>query len=179
MVSTRERLDPRGFRRRNVDSAWWHWLVNGMAASPALSREARLRLLRRGGIEVRRAIVESGCFFFSADVSIGEWALINHGCYLDSRDHISIGDQCSLAMQVMLCTSTHDLGNALKRAGRYRTGPVVVGGGTWIGARAIVLPGVTIGPGCVIAAGSVVAEDTEPNGMYAGVPARRVRELER
>ena len=178
MLSTWERLAPRGFRRRNVDSAWWHWLVNGVAASPALDRHTRARLLRLAGIEVDKALVESGCFFFSAEVSLGDWSLINHGCYFDSRDRITIGANCSLAMQVMLCTSTHELGDELRRAGRYRTGPVSVGDGCWVGTRAIVLPGVTVGPGCVIGAGAVVVEDTAANGLYVGAPARRVRELD-
>lgn len=55
--------------------------------------------------------------------------------------------------------------------------PITVGDGCWIGARAVILPGVTIGDGCVIAAGAVVSKDCAPNGMYAGVPARRIREL--
>ena len=49
--------------------------------------------------------------------------------------------------------------------------------GTWIGANAIVLPGVRIGEGCVIAAGSVVVNDCEDNSLYAGVPARFIRKL--
>lgn len=54
---------------------------------------------------------------------------------------------------------------------------VRIGMGTWIGAGAVVLPGVTIGPGCVVAAGAVVVRHCEPNGLYAGVPARRVKEI--
>lgn len=53
-----------------------------------------------------------------------------------------------------------------------------VGDGCWIGANATILPGVTVAPGCVIAAGAVVTKDTEPDGLYAGVPARRVRDLD-
>ncbi|WP_372495087.1 acyltransferase [Nocardioides pinisoli] len=49
--------------------------------------------------------------------------------------------------------------------------------GAWIGAAVTVLPGVTIGPGCVVAAGSVVTADCQANGLYAGVPARRIRDL--
>jgi maltose O-acetyltransferase len=177
VVSTLARLDPRGFSRRNVDSIWWHWLVNRIAASPAFDRSSRARLLRRAGIELGSALVDSGCFFFGADVCLGEASLINHRCYFDSRDRIEVGSHCSLAMEVMLCTSTHELGDRVKRAGPYTTGPIAIGEGTWIGARAIVLPNVTIGPGCVIAAGAVVAEDAEPHGLYAGVPARRVRDL--
>ena len=163
---------------RNVNSAWWHWLVNVVAASPAVGRQARSVLLERAGIDVGQALVEPGCFFFGARVKLGDWAWINHRCYFDARDSIEIGSFCSLAMEVMLCTSTHDLGDARKRAGTYRSAPISIGPGTWLGTRAMVLPGVTIGPGCVVAAGSVVTGDLEPHGLYAGAPARRIRDLD-
>jgi maltose O-acetyltransferase len=78
----------------------------------------------------------------------------------------------------MFCTSPHDLGDAHKRAGAYRSAPIAIGAGTWIGTRAIVLPGVTVGPGCVIGAGSVVTGDLDAHGEYVGVPARRIRDLD-
>jgi maltose O-acetyltransferase len=171
------RLDPRAFARRDVDSACWHWFVNVLAASPAWSPEVRARLLRRAGIDAGTTKVESGCFFFGDNIAFGEWGWVNHRCYLDTRDKITLGDSAILAMEVMLCTSTHEIGDERVRAGEYRTGPVAIGNGCWLGARALVLPGVTVADGCVVAAGAVVAEDTEPNGVYAGVPARRVKDL--
>jgi acetyltransferase-like isoleucine patch superfamily enzyme len=48
----------------------------------------------------------------------------------------------------------------------------------WIGANAIILCGVTVGEGCIIASGSVVTKDCYPNGMYAGVPAKRIKDLD-
>lgn len=177
MVSLRERLDPRGFRRRNIDSAWWHWLVNDLAASPALDRRTRARILSRAGIDVGTAIVESGCFFFAANVSLGEYAVINHRCYFDSKDQITIGPRAGLAMETMLFTSDHELGDEAKRWAAFKTAPIVIGAGSWLGVRAMVLPGVTIGDGCIVAAGAVVTRDLEPNGLYAGVPAKRIRDL--
>lgn len=56
--------------------------------------------------------------------------------------------------------------------------PITVGKGCWIGANAIILPGVTIGDGCIIGAGAVVNKDCAPNGLYVGVPTKRVRDLE-
>jgi maltose O-acetyltransferase len=55
---------------------------------------------------------------------------------------------------------------------------VSVGNGSWLGTGVTVLPGVTIGEGCVIAAGAVVTADCAPDGLYAGVPARRIRDLD-
>lgn len=170
------RFDPRRFgTTANTNSVWWHWLVNVVAASPAIGRGGRSRLLALAGIEVGTALIEPGCFFFGRSVSLGPWAWINHRCYFDARDQITVGASCSLGMEVMLCTSTHELGGAEKRAGRYSSGPVAIGDGTWLGTRVLVLPGVTIGPSCVVAAGSVVTRDLEPHGLYAGAPARRIR----
>ncbi|MGZ4202627.1 MAG: acyltransferase, partial [Thermoleophilaceae bacterium] len=172
MIPIRERLDPRGFRRRNVDSAWWHWLVNVAAASPALDRRTRARLLRAAGIEIDKAIVEAGCFFFGANVSLGDYALISHGCYLDSKDRISVGARTGVAMGVALITSNHELGGELQRMGRFHTAPIEIGEGAWIGARSLVLPGVTVGDGSIVAGGAVVTRDVEPHSLYAGVPAK-------
>jgi maltose O-acetyltransferase len=163
---------------RNVNSVRWHWLVNVLAASPAVGRERRSRLLARAGVDVGKALVEPGCFFFGADVHLGEWTWVNHRVYFDSRDRIDIGAFCSIAMEVMFCTSTHAMGGPEKRAGEYRSAPIRVGDGTWIGTRAVVMPGVTIAPSCVIGAGAIVTKDTEPNGLYAGVPAKRIKDLD-
>ena len=102
---------------------------------------------------------------------------MNHRCYFDTRDRISVGARVAFGMEVMVCTSTHEPGDQQRRAGPYTTAPVTIGDGSWIGARALILPGVTVGEGCVVAAGAVVREDCEPGGLYAGVPARRVRDL--
>jgi maltose O-acetyltransferase len=57
--------------------------------------------------------------------------------------------------------------------------PVRIGSGCWLGAGVIIVPGVEVGAGCVIAAGAVVASDLPANGLYGGVPARRIDDLPR
>jgi maltose O-acetyltransferase len=111
------------------------------------------------------------------DVTIGRDTTINYGVFFDTSARVSIGRRCDVGMQVMFCTGTHDFGVSDRRAGQSVSRPIVVEDGVWIGARAIVLPGVTIGRGCVIAAGAVVATSCEPDGLYAGIPARRIRDL--
>ncbi|MGI2292887.1 acyltransferase [Paenibacillus sp. GXUN7292] len=66
-----------------------------------------------------------------------------------------------------------------KRAGESDRKPVTIGKGCWIGARATILPGVTVGDGCVIAAGAVVTKDCEPDSLYAGVPAIKIKSIEK
>ncbi|QYR20593.1 acyltransferase [Paenibacillus sp. sptzw28] len=80
-------------------------------------------------------------------------------------------------MDVLFCTSSHDPGTKHKRAGKNNGKPIIIGDGSWIGARSIILQGVTVGEGCIIAAGSLVNKDCEPNGLYAGIPAKRIKDL--
>jgi maltose O-acetyltransferase len=162
---------------RRSDSTLWHWLVNGVAASAAWTPAQRARLLRRGGIDVRNGQIQPGCFFFSDQIEFGEWVWINHRAYFDTRDLIRIGDRVGFGMEVMVLTSTHEPGDHDNRRGPYTTAPVTIGAGSWIGARATIMPGVTIGEGVTVAAGAVVTRDCEADGLYAGVPAKRVKEL--
>ena len=163
--------------RRSVYRRSWDLKVNAIAASFLLRPQTRLRLYRRCGLQVDTPKVQPGCWFFGSDVSIGADTWVAHRCYFDSRARIEIGRSCDLGMEVMLCTSEHEPGTHERRAGRFAPEPIVVGDGVYIGTRATVLAGVTIGDGCVIAAGAVVADSCEPDGLYAGVPAKRVKDL--
>ena len=112
------------------------------------------------------------------DLSIGERSFINRGTFIDAQAPVRIGRNVAIGHNVLLLTSTHTIGPHDCRAGQQTiVAPVTIGDGTWIGAAAAVLPGVVIGAGCVIAAGAVVTSDCEPDGLYAGVPAVRKRDL--
>jgi acetyltransferase-like isoleucine patch superfamily enzyme len=125
-----------------------------------------------------RVLITSGTRFskFGA-ISLADDTYLNHDCYFDAEAAITIGQRCSIADHVRFVTATHEVGDALSRAGKNVGKPIVVGSGTWIGSSAVILPGVTIGSGCIIAAGAVVSRDCEPDGLYAGVPAVRLRSL--
>jgi maltose O-acetyltransferase len=156
---------------------WREFLANTLAASPFLSPRIRRALYRRYGIRIplSSAIWPRG-YVSGSDITIGERCYFNFGCFLDEGP-IVIGDDCSFGMEVMLCTSSHELGESSRRGGAGTTKGITIGKGCWIGARAVILPGVTIGDGCVIAAGAVVTKDCEPNCLYGGNPARLIREL--
>ena len=77
----------------------------------------------------------------------------------------------------MIITYQHPIGVPGQCATPGEPRPAHVGDGTWIGAGAIILPGLTIGAGCVVAADAVVTRNCDPNEVYAGVPAKRLREL--
>ena len=155
-------------------------IVNHLAASHAINHQLRRRLLRWYGVEIDpSAVVKGGCFFGGPGVSIGSGTFVNVGCFFDGSGPIDIGASCNIGMEAMLCTSHHRTGARDRRATQPTEGRgITIGDGCWIGVRATILPGVTVADGCVIAAGAVLARDTEKDGLYAGVPAARLRDLE-
>jgi maltose O-acetyltransferase len=163
--------------RTSVASARWAFAVNGIAASPYVGMERRARILRRHGLELEDAQIWPRCYFHTADIRIGEGAILNHGVHIENVARVEIGARTGVGIFTTIITSAHDAGDHWQRPGAWKRLPVTIGSGCWIGARALILAGVTIGDGCVIAAGAVVTGDCEADGLYAGVPARRVRDL--
>jgi acetyltransferase-like isoleucine patch superfamily enzyme len=106
-------------------------------------------------------------------IRIGDRVFVNSGVVVMSVVEVTIGDDVALANEAyVMDTDSHGVeGRPVKDA------PVRIGDGTWVGARAIILPGVTIGRRCLIAAGAVVSRDVPDDTLVAGNPARVVREL--
>lgn len=153
--------------------------VNGLAGSELLPSHVRYLLLRAfPGFDMRRCIIEGGVQWWgSGPVSVGARAFINRGCLINHSGSVTIGDDVALGPGCALITASHETGPASRRAADGTTAPVTVGVGAWLGARVTVMPGVTIGPGAVIGAGSLVLADVPPNTVYAGAPAKFVRDL--
>lgn len=110
-----------------------------------------------------------------AVLDIGEDSFINNGTVLSARQHISIGKRCQVAPHVIIMDS--DFHGVEERNGPPPTKPIVVEDDVWLATRSMILKGVTIGKGSVVAAGAVVTRDVPPFTMVAGVPARHVRSL--
>ena len=155
----------------------WNLCVNVLAASPFLTGGLREMFYRQAGIDPNGTQIRPGVWFFSSKISFGPGGMINGGTHFENREKVTVGKRCFFGPQTMIGTSTHEIGDHDQRAGNYIGGEVFIGDGCWIGARATVLPGVTIAPGCIIAAGAVVIADTKPDGLYAGVPAVRKKNL--
>jgi acetyltransferase-like isoleucine patch superfamily enzyme len=119
--------------------------------------------------------VQMGCTFLNGrKVFLQERCVLNFGTLLDGRVHtITIGSDCSIGPRASILTLGHD---PQARNFANKGGDVVMGNRVWIGYGALVLPGVTIGEGAVIGAGSVVTKDVEPFSICAGIPARKVGE---
>lgn len=110
------------------------------------------------------------------NLTLGKNSAINQNCRLDNRGGIFIGDNVSISAEVCILTADH-APQSTDFAGRDK--PVRIENFVFIGTRAMVLPGVTIGEGAVIAAGAVVTRDVAPYAIVGGVPAKVIGERQR
>jgi maltose O-acetyltransferase len=115
--------------------------------------------------------VHMGCFFTGKKVSIGNNTVINRKCYLDGRGALVIGNNVSISPQSYIISMTHD-GQSSDFASIRTT--TQIDDYAWLGARSLILPGVHLGVGCIIGAGSVVTKDVPPYTIVAGSPARKI-----
>jgi len=153
------------------------WLRRGpLVTSPLLPAIVRRALLRLGGVKLGGLIYFfDRCFFESPHITIGNGCGIAKGCWFEGEGRIDVGDGCLFGPEVMILTSIHPRGpgGEISRTSEYRD--VSIGAGCFIGARAMIMPGVMIGAGTLIAAGAVVTKDCDPGALYAGVPAKRIQ----
>lgn len=156
----------------------WHFVVNVVAASCLAPRPVRFLLYRLCGLRVDTAGVLPGQYFWGKHVRIGKGAFINHNCFFDNNEAaIEVGEHTGIGAGTIILTGAHPIDPGIRRWGPVQGAPVKIGKGCWVGARVTILPGITVGDGCVIGTGAVVTRDCEPNGVYVGVPARRIRDL--
>lgn len=100
---------------------------------------------------------------------MGQNSVINENCRIDTRGGVLIGKNVVISSEAVILTATHDP-RSPQFEGVRKT--VFVHDYAWIGLRALILPGVTLGEGSVVAAGAVVTKSVQPGDTVAGVPAR-------
>ena len=158
---------------------WQDLIANRIASATLIPRPIRPAILGLAGFRVDRATIEPHVYWFgSGPVSIGNRAYINRRATINHSAAVTIGADVAIGPECQILTASHAIGTAERRCAEAFIAPVVIEDGAWIGARTIILPGVTIGAGSVVGAGSIVTESLEPNGTYIGAPARRVRDLD-
>lgn len=112
-------------------------------------------------------------FFNPVNIKIGEDTIVGQGVFLDGRDKLIIGDHVDIASEVMIYNSEHNVNSEDFKA---ICGGVEIGDYVFIGPRAIILPGIKIGKGAVVAAGAVVTKDVDEFTIVGGVPAAVIGE---
>jgi acetyltransferase-like isoleucine patch superfamily enzyme len=108
---------------------------------------------------------------------IGDRTFINYGTSIGATKSVTIGADCIVGPYVNIFDNHFHRVEPERRGERPDSLPVVIGDNVWLGARVIVLPGVTIGEGSVVGAGGVVTDDVPPRSLAVGSPARVVRTL--
>lgn len=120
------------------------------------------------------------CFITGYDkgclIEVGDNSVINRRCYLDGRSGITIGNNVNISAEVCLLTLQHDPESPTFAC---RGGAITIDDHAWIGMRAIVMPGIHVGEGAVVAAGALVTRDVAPYSIVAGVPAVHKKERPR
>lgn len=127
----------------------------------------------------KQSVVESYCCINNAvgNVTIGDYTRI--GIHSTIIGPVCIGQHVNLAQGVVVTALNHNFEDISKRIDKQgvSTKPVVIGDDVWIGANSVILPGVTIGNHCVVAAGAVVTKDVPDNTLVGGVPAKILKTL--
>ena len=148
-------------------------------ASPADDDARRINLLRQllGHLGDGAMLKPTLRCDYGTNISIGARTFINYDCLLLDCNRIQIGEDVQFGPGVHVYTATHPLDAELRISGLESALPVVIGDGAWIGGRAVICPGVTIGARTVVGAGSVVTRDLPAGVLAVGNPCRVLREL--
>ncbi|MBI4137287.1 acyltransferase [Candidatus Roizmanbacteria bacterium] len=139
------------------------------------SRKIRKAIYQLSGIRIGKGSTVHmwANFYEPKNIVIGEDTIIGDHAFLDGRDNLTIGNHVALASSVMIYNAQHDIDDEhFSPVSR----PVTIEDYVFIGPRAIILPGVTIGKGAVVAAGAVVSKDVAPFTVVGGVPAVKIRD---
>lgn len=153
--------------RPRVVQALWFAAMN-LAFTPwFVPATFRCVLLRWFGAQVgERVFIRHGVrVLWPWKLSIGSDSWVGEGVWLLNLEPIELGDNVCLSQEAFLCTGSHD---HRRPDFAYRNAPIRVGSGAWVGARAMLLPGVTVGQGAVVAAMTTVSRSVEPGRIVKG-----------
>lgn len=138
------------------------------------SHTFRKLMYRLAGVKIGRGTsIHMWCNFYDpVNVSIGEDTIIGDHAFLDGRAKLTIGNHVAFASSVMVFNSEHQVDDPEFKAIQEA---VTIEDYVFVGPRAIILPGVTIGRGAVVAAGAVVTKNVPAMTVVGGVPAKEIR----
>lgn len=126
------------------------------------------------GKEVDNVVVSPPFYTdFGKNINVGKGVFINSGCCFQDQGGITIGDRSLIGHQVVLATLNHNQ-DPMNREDMIPA-PINIGKNVWIGSKATILSGVTIGDNAIIAAGAVVNKDVPKNAIVGGVPAKIIK----
>lgn len=139
-----------------------------------LFRPWRIALLKLFGARVcwSSNVLPSCRIWQPWNLTMGAYACLSEGVDCYTVDKVSVGDQATVSQGVKFCTAGHDISSKVME---LTYAPINIGANAWVAGWSIILPGVTIGEGAVVAAGAVVTKDVEPWTVVGGNPARVIK----
>lgn len=149
------------------------WLLLASWTPPPLHRW-RVFLLRLFGADVHLTarVYSTAKVWYPPNLEMHAHAVIGPGVDCYCMDRIVIGEKAIISQRAFLCGGTHDITDANFQ---LQPRPITIGANAWVAAEAFVGPGIRVGERAVIGARGVLVKDAEPDGVYAGNPARRIK----
>jgi putative colanic acid biosynthesis acetyltransferase WcaF len=157
-----------------VEALWYFFALPIVRSHLVTSSAFRCRLLRIFGARVGRGVyIKPGLRVkFPWYLEIGDYSWLGEDLWIDNLAQVKIEAHCCLSQGVYLCTGNHDWSSFNMRLFRR---PITCRRGCWIGAKAMLCPGVVVGAGAIVTAGSVVTKDLPDMEVHAGNPAQFVK----
>lgn len=145
----------------------------GRLAGRVPSQTLRRLMLQFAGMQIGQGTViyGGGEYRCARKIRIGLGSSIGHGTKIDGRGTVTIGSSVNISSEAWIWTAEHDIQSV---AFDYTSAPVFIDDYAWIGGRTIVLPGVHIGKGAVVASGAIVTKSVNEYSIVAGVPAKQI-----
>lgn len=161
-------------RERIADLCWEY---NNIRPTALEERYSKLREIL-GACGPESIVVQPFHCDYGAQIRLGKNFFSNFGLTVLDEAEVTFGDNCFIGPNVSIYTACHSTDPAERNSGREWARPVHIGNDCWIGGSVTILPGVSIGDGCTIGAGSVVTKDIPPLSVAVGNPARVVKTLD-
>jgi len=160
-------------RVKSIIFEFWVFIIHLVGYIP--SHHVRRFFYRLAGVKIGKgSSFHMGIRFYdSRNISVGNDTIIGEGTVLDGREKLMVGNHVDIASEVMIYNSKHDIENEYFLP---VSSPVTIEDYVFIGPRSIILPGVKIGKGAIVAAAAVVTKDVPPYAIVAGVPAKIIGE---
>ena len=157
-----------------VEALWYFVGLPLLSSHCITSSRFRAALLRIFGAQVGKGVCIKPRLRvkFPWYLTIGDYSWIGEDVWIDNLAEVRIGAHTCVSQGVYLCTGNHDWSH---RHMKLQRRPIVVGQGVWIAARALICPGIEIGDGAIVSAGSVVSRNVPAFEIHGGNPARLVR----
>ena len=155
----------------------WLLLARATPEHSGLFNKWRIMLLRMFGAKIGQGcVVKSSCEIWQPwKLDIGDYVALSEHVICYTVDRIKIGSQTTVSREAFLCCAGHDVASPIME---LTYAPITIGSNCWIAGRAIVMPGVTVGDGAVVAAGAVATKDVEPWSVVGGNPAKFIKKRE-